>query len=716
MKTRKLLTWAFVLASLAVLLQLSNLARAQDNDDDQNQGEDPPARVGRLDYSQGSISFRPAGEDDWVTGVPNRPMVTGDDLWSDQDSRAEVHVGSTALRLGSRTGITFLALDDRNTQIRLAQGSLLVRVRHLDDEDAFEVDTPNIAFSLLQPGEYRIDVSEDGSQTVTTVWHGRGRVTGGGFSYTVVADQSATFRGDDQHLDYDLGQIPRSDDFDNWAFDRDEHEDRSDSANYVSREMTGYEDLDEYGSWTYEAGYGPCWRPRSVAYDWAPYRYGHWVYVGPWGWTWVEDEPWGFAPFHYGRWAYVSNSWFWVPGPVVVRPVWAPALVAFVGGANFSVGVGWFPLAPGEVYVPGYRVSRRYVNNVNITNTTVNVTKVTNVYNTVVINKTTNITYVNQRVNNGVTVVSRDTFVNARPVARNLVRADTRELASAPVTHVVQAEPVRTSVIGAGRPVNNRPPAAVVERKVVAVRTPPPPPRPIEQRQAEAGGRLHEQSLVRPAGPARPAQMEPGQHAAGPQQAGGRPAQPQMGERPSPQQQQQAGERPQQQQPAQQQQGGFRPFTRPGENPDGNANNDRPNGNNNDRPNTNSQVRQLPNTPPRTYEQQGSAQPENRNQQAPERNQPETRTAQPENREFRPPQQGGQPENRESRPVPESHPLVKPTPPERERTPQQEQQQQQKFQQWQEHRPSPPPPQHQAAPPKQESKPSPPPKSDNKKH
>jgi hypothetical protein len=445
---------------LAILLQLSTAARAQDQqDEDQDQGQDPPARVGRLDYSHGSVSFRPAGEDDWVTAVPNRPMVTGDDLWADEDSRAEVHIGSTALRLGSKTGITFLALDDRNTQIRLAQGSLIVRVRHLDDDDAYEIDTPNLAFTLLQPGEYRIDVSEDGSQTITDVFHGRGRVTGGGLTYTVVADQSATFTGDQNHLDYDLGQLPGSDDFDSWAFDRDGQEDRSDSANYVSREMTGYEDLDQYGDWSYVAGYGPCWRPRAIVAGWAPYHYGHWVFVGPWGWTWVEDEPWGFAPFHYGRWAFVGGGWFWVPGPVVVRPVWAPALVAFVGGGpgfHFSagVGVGWFPLAPGEVYVPGYRVSRGYVNQVNITNTTVNVTKVTNVYNTVIINKNTtvnNITYVNQHVTNGVTVVSHDTFVNARPVAQNVMRVEPREIASAPVSHVVSAEPIRTSVTGPGR-------------------------------------------------------------------------------------------------------------------------------------------------------------------------------------------------------------------------------------------------------------------------
>ena len=655
MKTRKLWTLAVLLASFAFVLQFSTIAKAQDQQQDQvddDQAQDPPGRVGRLNFSEGAISFRPAGEDDWVTGVPNRPMVTGDDLWADENSRAEVHVGSTALRLGSKTGITFLALDDTTTQIRLAQGSLIVRVRHVDDDDSYEIDTPNIAFSLLQPGEYRIDVSEDGRQTTTTVWHGRGRVTGGGLTYTVVADQSATFTGDEQHIDYDLGQIPNRDDFDGWAFDRDDREDRADSANYVSREMTGYEDLDASGDWSYVAGYGECWHPRAVAVGWAPYRFGHWVYVGPWGWTWVEDEPWGFAPFHYGRWASVNGGWFWVPGPVVVRPVWAPALVAFVGGGvgfHFSVGVGvgWFPLGPGEVFVPGYHVSRGYVNNVNITNTNVNITRVTNVYNTVIVNRSTtinNITYVNQRVNNGVTVVSHEAFVNARPVAQNIMRVDQREVAAAPISRVAGAEPIRTSVIGAGRPVPVRPPAAVLNRPVVAVRTPPPLQRPIDQRQAQAGGRLNEQSLVRPAGPSRPA-----------------PAMTQT-QRPQPTQD------------------GFRPFSQP----------------NNGGNQANNQVRQMPNTQPRTFEQQGNAQ---ENAQPENRNVPQNRM-QPTNRDFHAPTQPSQPVQQET------HPLVRPTPPVQERTPQQEQQQEQKFNQWHQQRPTPPPPQPRQQPrapePKQE--------------
>ena len=692
MKTRKLQSWLVLLASFVMVLQLSNIARAQDQDqgqydqgqqypdqgDYQDQGQDPPGRVGRLDYSQGSVSFRPAGEDDWVTAVPNRPMVSGDDLWADENSRAEVHVGSTALRMGPKTGITLLALDDRNTQVRLAQGSLILRVRHMDDEDNFEVDTPNLAFTLLQPGEYRLTVSEDGSRTNIVVWHGRGRVTGGGYTYTVVADQYATFTGNQDHLDYDLGQLPGRDDFDSWAFDRDSREDRADSANYVSREMTGYEDLDEYGDWSYVAGYGPCWRPRGIVMGWAPYRYGHWVYVGPWGWTWVEDEPWGYAPFHYGRWAYANEGWFWVPGPVVVRPIWAPAMVAFVGGGPglaVGVGVGWFPLAPGEVYVPGYHVSRGYVNQVNITNTNVNVTRVTNVYNTVIVNKSTtinNVTYVNQHVTNAVTVVNHDTFVNARPVARNIVHVDPKEIAAAPVSRVVAAEPVRASVTGAGRPVSVRPPAAVAERKVVAVKAPPALPRPIEQRQQEAGGHLNEQSLVRPAGPARPAPPMNQAHNA-PQNEGrppaenpARPAQPTQNERPANPNERQPNES--ERQPAQQ--GGFRPFT-----PPNSGNQNRPAQQNETRP-----------------AEQGNAQPGNR---------PPQNRLEPTNQNYRESQRAEAPE--------ETHPLVRPTPPVQQRTPEQEQQQAQKFNQWKQQRPSSPPPQR-------ESRPSPPPKQEKPKH
>jgi hypothetical protein len=522
MKTHKALAVGIVLAGMLLMLQAPLTIVAQEPPPDQGppqqQGpaQDPPGRVARLGYSVGSVSFQPGGEGDWVQAVANRPLTTGDNIWADKDSRAELQSGSTSLRIDSETSLTFLDIDDRTTQLKLSQGSIIVRVRHLDDEDHFEIDTPNLAFQIQRTGEYRIDVNADGSETDATVWNGRGEATGGGNSYIVVAGQRARFTGTDQ-LDHEIDQIPNRDDFDDFSSQRDEREDHAESSNYISPEMTGASDLDEYGHWRYAAGYGPVWAPTQVGPGWAPYRNGHWVWVAPWGWTWVEDEPWGFAPFHYGRWAYVDTGWCWVPGPVYVRPVYAPALVVFVGGGAVAfgggAGVAWFPLAPREVYVPWYRTSPGYVNNVNVTNTNVNVTQVTNVYNTTIINNnTTNVTrinYANQHVGNAVTAVSHETFASAKPVQSNLAKVDPKQIENAPVVRSIPVQPARASVIGAGRPTAAKPPAAVMSRQVVATRQPPPPRTPLGQRpttepnvRTETPGQP--QPTARPTGPARP--------------------------------------------------------------------------------------------------------------------------------------------------------------------------------------------------------------------
>jgi hypothetical protein len=518
-KIRQSCAWVLVLVSLAFLQPL--VAKAQDAQrapDAQNADQqDPPSRVARLNYMEGSVSFQPGGENDWVTAELNRPLVTGDNLWADENSRAELHIGSTALRLGPQTGITLLEVSDQVAQIRLVQGSLIVNVRHVDAENAYEIDTPNVAFVVTQPGDYRMDVDPDGNQTEVTVWRGRGEATGGGNTYSMGANQYARFTGDgNDQVNYSAGDIPNQDGFDSWAQDRDQNEDRSDAANYVSRDMTGYEDLDQYGDWSYVADYGMVWRPTALVPGWAPYRYGNWTWVAPWGWTWVENEPWGFAPFHYGRWAFAATGWVWVPGPSMVRPVYAPALVSWAGGGSgfhFSAGVGvaWFPLAPGEVFIPGYHVSRGYVNSVNVTNTAVNVTKVTNVYHAVVVNRDfSNVTFANRNVSGGVTAVSQDTFVNGRSVARNVMPVPSKELAAAPVSNALAVEPARSSVFGAGKPVANKPPAAATNRPVVALRTPAPLPRTIGAGTigasigSAAGQNSTGQSLVRQQPPGRP--------------------------------------------------------------------------------------------------------------------------------------------------------------------------------------------------------------------
>jgi hypothetical protein len=482
--------------ALAVALFAPQRAAADD--------DDPPSRVARLSHTDGSVSFEPAGTDDWVSAAVNRPMTTGDKLWADNGARAELHIGSASIRLGSTTGFSFLNLSDNVTQIQVTEGSLRVRVKRLDEHETFEIDTPNLAFSVLRPGTYRINVNEAGDTTVVTVHGGEGEVTGGGQAFTVHADQTATFTGTDQ-LNADVQDLADDDGFDHWCSDRDRREDHSTSARYVSSDVIGYEDLDEYGGWREVPEYGTIWFPHTVVVGWAPYHYGHWAYIAPWGYTWVEDEPWGFAPFHYGRWVAVGGVWGWVPcrpavvvGVAYVRPVYAPALVAWVGGPHFAVGVGigggegvgvgWFPLGPREVYVPSYRVSRNYVNNVNVSNTTVNTTVVNNYYNTTVVNKNvnvSNVTYVNQRVPGAVTATSSQAFTSGQPVARNVVKVDQREIASAPVAASAPAvAPTKQAFQGGGQVSTVRPPASFANRSVVAKSTPPPPPPSVEKQQA----------------------------------------------------------------------------------------------------------------------------------------------------------------------------------------------------------------------------------------
>ncbi len=427
--------------------------------------DDPPIRVARLNYVEGRVSFQPGGESDWGWASLNRPMTAGDSLWTGDRSRAEMHIGSTAIRVGGQTSVSFLNLDDRTVQIQLNSGTIDVRVRNLYRDDVFEVDTPNLAFTLLRLGDYRITVDPDGSFTTITLRDGQGQINGGGQAFLVDGGSQVQVSGTD-YISYDIYDLPSRDNFDQWSYSREQREGRSQSARYVSPELTGSEDLDQNGTWRTDRTYGPVWVPTHVSRNWAPYRDGHWAWVDPWGWTWVDDAPSGFVTSHYGRWAHMDNDgnggggWAWVPphreanhAEREYRPVYSPALVTFVGDSNSSRdfgrggGVAWFALAPGEVYVPARQASPTYVTNVNITNTVVQQTTITNVVNNNV--QTTN--YINQNVAGAVIAVPSATFVNAQPVAQAAVRVAPGSITVAPAVHTAPLAPVRASVMGANR-------------------------------------------------------------------------------------------------------------------------------------------------------------------------------------------------------------------------------------------------------------------------
>jgi hypothetical protein len=444
---------------------------------------DPPSRVARLSYIGGDVSMRAAGIDEWTEARINRPLISGDNLYTDRASRVEMEIGAATLRLDERTSFGLLDLNDEIAQVELTAGTLNLDVRRLFEGQSYEIDTPTLALVISEPGVYRVDIAPDASSTMVSVVRGSGDVYGSDNASFRIGD-GYSYRFYDTGLrDYETLDLPRQDDFDRWCYERTERYERSPSRRYVSEEVIGYADLDTYGTWNTSSSYGAVWYPSRVAVDWAPYRHGHWSWIHPWGWTWVDDAPWGFAPFHYGRWAYIGSRWGWIPGPRNVRPVYAPALVAFVGGGGFSVSissggpVGWFPLGPRDVYVPWYRGSRDYFNRVNVHNTTIiNNTYITNVYNDYSRGRPiTNFNYAYRGNDRAFTAVSHDAFINARAVERSRVQVDRALLSRSQVVSRVEMTPTRRSFVGGsaarggGRAVGGE----TFQRQVVARKAPP---------------------------------------------------------------------------------------------------------------------------------------------------------------------------------------------------------------------------------------------------
>ncbi len=423
------------------------------------------ARVARLSDIQGEVSFLASGETEWVAATRNRPLVKGDGLWTDSGAHAILQLDNGTVCVAERTSLTVSNLDVSQSQFEQESGSIYVQVRELKQDQTYEIDTPNLAFSISQSGEYRIDVDAKNDTTTVSVLSGQAEVYGeNGNHYSIEAGKTYRFTGKDLG-GYEPAEV-NPEDFQWCALTKQEA--TPTEKRYVSPKVIGYEDLEKHGTWSYRKGYGNVWQPAEVSEDWAPYRDGHWSWVKPWGWTWIADEAWGFAPFHYGRWVY-DAGWYWVPGAYNATPVYAPALVVFLGnvalGGNWGPGVGWFPLGFNQIYWPPYPVGVNYFVNINIGNTVFNSVYITNVFNQGFRNFRVN--FINRRLLNGVTVVPRNAFVQGRAVRQAMVKANKAAIKQARIANKPLAKPTRKSITGQARKAKAHPPAKMQSKGVV---------------------------------------------------------------------------------------------------------------------------------------------------------------------------------------------------------------------------------------------------------
>jgi hypothetical protein len=398
MKREYKIRWLALAGATLLLAGAVRPLRAQDPDDLKR-------GVARISLINGEVSVRRGDAGEWVAGVINAPLLTGDSISTAPNSRAEVQFDSAnILRIGGNAEVRLSELEYGRYQMDLARGTVTYRVLQSSNANV-ELDTPSVSVRPARVGAYRVSVNDSG-ETEVIARAGEVEVFTPRGSQWVKSGQSMIARGTAADPEFQIVGAMGTDDWDRWNDGRDQAFTRAVSPQYVGEGVYGAEDLDQYGSWSNVEPYGYCWRPRVVA-GWAPYHYGRWTWADWYGWTWVSDDPWGWAPYHYGRWFNEpAFGWCWYPGGRGMRHYWSPALVGWFGfggggGVGFGFGnVGWVPLAPYETYRPwwgrGY-YGRGYMNNgINITN--VNITNV----------------YRNARVNNGISAMGTNDFRGGR--------------------------------------------------------------------------------------------------------------------------------------------------------------------------------------------------------------------------------------------------------------------------------------------------------------
>src|SRR5678815_801600 len=323
--------------------------------DDEADDYDVKARVVRISLIAGEVTLKRNGNTDWERARLNFPLVEGDTIATDRDSRLELQFdGRNFVRLSSSSVLKIVTLRDEGVALSLIEGTAILRLSKFDHEkEYFEVDAPRTTMAAQKTGLYRIDAPREGRVRLTVRDGGRARIYSDTSGFILRDGRTAelVFTGDNAG-DWDFTAAASFDGTDDWVNDRERYlaQRLRYDVQYYDQYVWGGEDLDSYGDWAYTKDYGWVWRPHATVIniydDWAPYRYGYWTWCPPFGWTWIGYEPWGWAPYHYGRWVYYGGGWAWCPRSFYYhhRSWWRGALVAFFHIDFGGGGYCWYPL------------------------------------------------------------------------------------------------------------------------------------------------------------------------------------------------------------------------------------------------------------------------------------------------------------------------------------------------------------------------------------
>jgi hypothetical protein len=302
------------------------LSSAQTTGTDASSGAAPDSAA-RLSYLDGSVSVLPPGAKQWDKAFLNRPLSTGDQLWSDTASRAELELGGVVVRVSAKSEISMLAYSAQGLQLGVNVGTVDVALHYAGGNQSFEIDTPQLAMALQRDGDYRIAVDLDGATTVL-VHSGATHLTSrSGEGISLRDGQGVVFAADGT---LDVADARSADSFDHWCTERDTlwKQQNAQASEYVPSDVPGAEQLSDNGQWSNQPDGSDVWYPNQVPPGWAPYQVGRWAWVHPWGWTWIDRASWGFATFHYGHWATINGRWGWIPPSSRGGIAFTPALAA----------------------------------------------------------------------------------------------------------------------------------------------------------------------------------------------------------------------------------------------------------------------------------------------------------------------------------------------------------------------------------------------------